>query len=150
MTFRSKQTGEGSRTALPVVGAFLLRVQDRLPDVAFPPPPGRYQALDIDPDGDSLLVDEPDVADVTPDDYEWAFGEDPYEPAPTEAPEVVRPVEEKPDLRQPPPSSRRIGWGGDGQRTDPPTEAPTPTPRNPNNRGGMTAEEMIERAKEDG
>ncbi|MAQ92432.1 MAG: penicillin-binding protein [Rhodothermaceae bacterium] len=149
VTFRSKQTGEGSRTALPVVGDFLLRVQDRLPDVSFPPPPGRYQALDIDPDGDSLLVDEPSVADVTPDDYEWAFGEDPSDPAPIDAPEVVRPVEEKPDLRQPPPSSRRIGWGGDGQRADPPTEAPAPT-RNPNNRGGMTAEEMIERAKEDG
>ena len=34
--FRSKATGEGSRTALPVVAAFLTRIQDTLPDRRFP------------------------------------------------------------------------------------------------------------------
>ena len=35
VTWRSKQTGEGSKTSLPVVGDFLVRVQDGLPDVSF-------------------------------------------------------------------------------------------------------------------
>ncbi|PAP76198.1 transglycosylase domain-containing protein [Rubrivirga marina] len=182
VTFRSKQTGEGSRTALPVVGDFLLRVQDRLPNVAFPPPPGRYADLDFDADGDSLLIDEADVADLTAEDYEWAYGEDPYDPVEVDVPDVERPMEDRPDLRQPPPATRRIGWDGNGQRSDerqrtdaprrapiprtPPPSAPrggqsgepvmiprdappTPDPevRNRNNRGGMTAEEMIEEAR---
>ncbi|WP_420455456.1 transglycosylase domain-containing protein [Rubrivirga sp.] len=161
VTFRSKATGEGSRTALPVVGDFLVRVQDRLPDVAFPPPPGRYQALDFDPDGDSLLVDDPDVYDMTAEDYEWSYGEDPYEPAPIDVPDVERPLEDRPDLRSPPPATRRIGWSPDGRRSDPDRgraePAPSPsdpnaptTTRNPNNRGGLTADEIIERARGDG
>ncbi len=151
--------------------------------MAFPPPPGRYQALDLDADGDSLLVDEPDVSDLTADDYEWAYGEDPYDPAPIDLPQVDRPMEERPDLRPTPPTTRRIGWGSDGRRADPGRSEPVrsdppprvtpvetapqpggtvaappasaeppadPTRRNPNNRGGMTAEEIIERARRDG
>ena len=158
VTWRSKDTGEGSRTALPVVAAFLARVQDGLPDVPFPPPPGRYQELVWDADGDSTLVEDPDVADVTAEDYEWSYGEDPYRPAPIDAPDVERPPAETPGLRQPPPAERRIGWGGDRQRADRPTtgterpptgraEPPPPPTRNPNNEGGLTAEEIIERAR---
>ena len=165
VTWRSKATGEGSKTALPVVAAFLTRVQDRLPNVSFPPPPGRYDALAWDEDGDSTLVDDPDVADVTDEDYEWSYGEDPYAPAPRDGPDVERPPAEAPDLRQPPPAERRVGWGG--ERPDPPpaggarppadrgraepSEPARPerpaAPRNPNNQGGRTAEEMIERAR---
>ena len=167
--WRSKETGEGSRTALPVVAAFLRRVQDGLPDVPFPPPPARYGPLAWDADGDSVLVTDPDVADVTADDYEWSYGEDPFQPAPAEAPDVERPPAATPNLRQPPPAERRIGWGGDRQRADdrprtdpgradrgraepaapaqPAAPRPPATPRNPNNEGGMTAEEMIEAAR---
>ena len=156
--FRSKQTGEGSKTALPVVAAFLTRVQDGLPQANFPPPPGRYETLVWDADGDSTLVDDPDVADVTADDYEWSYGEDPYQPAPADAPDVERPETATPDLRQPPPAQRRIGWGGDRQRSDArrvePAEPPRPAaprspaaPRNPNDEGGMTAQEMIDAAR---
>ena len=178
VTFRSKQTGEGSRTALPVVGDFLVRVQDRLPDAAFPPPTARFEPLAFDEDGDSTLVQGPDVAGL--DEAEWVFGED-YEPAEVEVPDVERPLEDRPELRQPPPSTRRIGWGDEpveaprperraapeprtppapeprgGQAGEPvviprdgdAAERPAPTVRNPNNRGGMTAEEMVRRARE--
>ncbi len=174
--FRSKGTGEGSKTALPVVGDFLLRVQDRLPDVSFPPPPATYEGFAFDEDGDSTLVESPDVADFDPDDYEWAYGEDPYEPAPIEMPDVQRPMEDRPPLRgdgPPDVRTRRLG-GEDRGRVEPspstpPSPAPpaagageaitiprTPTPppastqpapTNRNNRGGLTAEEIIERAK---
>lgn len=164
VTWRSKQTGEGSKTALPVVADFLVRVQDRLPDTSFPPPPGRYADLDWDADGDSTLVDAPDVSDVTDEDYEFSYGEDPYTPAPIDLPEVDRPEAERPALREPPSGSRRIGWGGDRQPTPPRSSdrppadrgriepaprqpVPPPTRTNPNNEGGMSAEEIIERAK---
>ncbi|WP_412070218.1 transglycosylase domain-containing protein [Rubrivirga sp. IMCC43871] len=162
VTFRSKATGEGSRSALPVVADFLVRVQDRLPDVAFPPPPGRYDALDFDADGDSTLVDEPEVADFDADEYENVFGEDPYEPAPIDLPEVERPAEDRPALREPPPGPRRIGWDTPPEPRAPaeppaPRTAPTPrrpvgdpTIRNPNNRGGKTAEEILREARDGG
>ncbi|WP_412062262.1 transglycosylase domain-containing protein [Rubrivirga sp. IMCC45206] len=168
VTFRSKATGEGSRSALPVVADFLVRVQGRLPDVAFPPPPGRYDALDFDADGDSLLVDEPDVADFDADDYENVFGEDPYEPAPIEGPDLERPDEDRPVLREAPPGQRRIGWDAPPEPRAPaeppaareppaPRAAPTPrrpvgdpTVRNPNNRGGKTAEEILREARDGG
>ena len=171
VTWRSKATGEGSKTALPVVASFLSRVQDRLPDVSFPPPPGRYETLAWDDDGDSTLVDDPDLADPA-EDYEWSYGEDPYAPAPRDGPDVERPEAETPGLRQPPPAERRVGWGGDGTRSDPPAAgggrppadrspadrgraepaAPArpdrpPAPRNPNNQGGRTAEEIIDAAR---
>ena len=164
VTFRSKDTGEGSRTALPVVASFLSRVQDRLPGGSMAPPPGRYDPLDWDADGDSTLVDDPDVADVTDDDYEWSYGEDPYQPAPIAAPDVERPDADRPALRQPPPDTRRIGWGDGARRTDdrPPTDRrptdrgrveptlpprPPPSTRNPNNQGGRTAEEIVDDAR---
>ena len=161
VTWRSKETGEGSQTALPVVGDFLLRVQGRLPDASFPPPPGRYADLNWDPDGDSSLVDVPDVIDITEEDYEYSYGEDPYQPAPLPAPDVERPPADRPVLREPPAGQRRVGWDR-APAPEPPRPAPPtprdrgrvePTPRanpaprtNPNNRGGMTAEEIIERA----
>ena len=169
VTWRSKETGEGSKTALPLVGDFLLRVQDRLPDAAFPPPPGRYADLDWDANGDSVLVDLPDVSEISNEDYEFSYGEDPYAPAPIDLPEVDRPEETQPDLRPAPNPTRRIGWDRDRTRdtdraaptprapvaTPPPAATPPPEPpapprptlRNPNNRGGMTAEEIIERAR---
>ena len=166
VTWRSKETGEGSKTALPVVGDFLVRVQDRLPAAPFPPPPGRYDPLAFDLDGDSSLVSDPDVADVTDEDYEFSYGEDPYQPAPIPTPDVERPRAEQPALRQAPEGQRRIGWDQDrapvrepttgGRPEDPPsrdrgrvepTPRANPTPRtNPNNEGGMTAEEIIRRA----
>ena len=167
VTFRSKQTGEGSRTALPVVASFLARVQDRLPAGSLPPPPDVFEGFAWDDDGDSTLVEDADVVDPA-GDYEWAYGEDPYEPAPTAAPDVERPDAERPALRQPPGATRRIGWG-DGARHDerptgnrpatdrrpvdrgrvepPPPRAPA---RNPNNQGGRTAEEIIEDARDGG
>ncbi|MGB3543770.1 transglycosylase domain-containing protein, partial [Rubrivirga sp.] len=167
VTFQSKTTGEGSRTALPVVGAFLRRVQDDLPDVAFPPPPQRYQALDFDADDDSLLYQEPDVADVTDEDYEWSYGEDPYQPAAIDPPDVERPEEDRPALRERPPRVRPVleddpsdvddASSRDGRQpillpAEPPqpTSRPAPTRRNPNNEGGRTAEEIIEDARRDG
>ena len=167
--FQSKQTGEGSRTALPVVGAFLRRAQGQLPDVGFPPPPQRFQALEFDADGDSLLYQEPDVADVTDEDYEWSYGEDPYRPAPIDPPDVERPAADRPPLRERPPAVRRDG--DPSSRSNPPSRTPRdgrepvllpaeprepasrpapPTRRNPNNEGGRTAEEIIEDARRDG
>ncbi len=155
VTWRSKETGEGSKTALPVVADFLVRVQDRLPAAPFPPPPGRYDPLAFDLDGDSTLVDDPDVADVTDEDYEFSYGEDPYQPAPVPAPDVERPRAEQPALRQPPDGQRRIGWGGDAERSRADDAGrvrdgglqPPPPARNPNNQGGRTAEEIIEDAR---
>jgi penicillin-binding protein 1A len=115
--FRSKATGEGSKTALPVVGEFLLRVQDRLPDVAFPPPPGRYTAFSWDLDGDSALVEDADIDGYAPEDYEDVYGEDPYRPAPLDAPDVERPPEDRPPLRSDPDVPRRVGWG-EGRETE--------------------------------
>ena len=154
LTFRSKQTGEGSKSALPVVGDFLLRVQDRLPNVSFPPPPSTFEGFVFDADGDSALVEEPDLADFDPDDYEWSYGEDPYDPAPIEPPDVQRPVEDRPPLRSdaPPPAPTRRE-GEDRGRVEPaPSPRPAgdaapPAPTNPNNRGGLSAEDIIERAK---
>ena len=143
--FHTKETGEGSRTALPVVGAFLARVQDGLPDGPLPPPPERYESL-YTLGQDSTFVDSVDVAD----DYEWSYGEDPYQPAPIDPPDVERPPEEpRPDLRPRPTPYRPAPV--------PPSDARPPAPpagdaaakplRNRNNEGGRTAEEIIEDAR---
>ena len=167
VTYRSKATGEGSKTALPVVGDFLVRVQGRLPDVAFPPPPSRYQAFAWDLDGDSALVEEADYVDYSAEDYEWSYGEDPHRPAALDPPNVERPPEDRPPLRSDPDAPRR-GARDAGRPDRPPVDrgraepaplppppapraipepAPPPTRANPNNRGGMTAEEMIREAR---
>ena len=143
--FRSKATGEGSRTALPVVAAFLRRVQDDLPNRRFPDPPGWGRAYGaVDPDslyGDAL---EELPGDFDPDNYRDSYGEDPFDPAPPRQPDVERPRETaRPDLRPTPPTER------------PPSARPTPrrdtssTRTNPNNQGGRTADEIIEDARAD-
>lgn len=155
VTFRSKATGEGSKTALPVVGDFLLRVQDRLPDVAFPSPPDAFETFAY---GDSLSHDV-DVDRYGAEPFEWEAASDEADP-----PDVERPEADRPALRgDPAPATapRRVGWGE--SRSEPPeaprsretpSEAapppapPASTPRtNPNNRGGKTAEEMIREAE---
>ena len=142
LRFRSKATGEGSKTALPVVAAFLRRVQDRLPARRFPDPPGWGRAYAVDPDslyGD-VLRELP--GDFDPDAYRDTYGEDPFDPAHHEPPPVERPRgTERPALRPTPPV----------ERTRPPAPArPDSAARNPNNRGGLTAEEMIEAARDGG
>ena len=154
--FQTKETGEGSRTALPVVGAFLARVQGRLPTGSLPPPPERYQDVDAW-STDSAFVRDPDVADVTADAYEWVYGEDPYQPAPADLPDVERPPQtERPDLR-PPPRPQPSGRDDPYRPAPAPSEPPAPPPpagteppatrRNANNEGGRTAEQMIEDAR---
>ncbi|GAB5536131.1 MAG: transglycosylase domain-containing protein [Rubricoccaceae bacterium] len=115
--FRSKATGEGSKTALPVVAAFLKRVQDALPNRRFPDPPGwgrAYGAVAPDSLYGDALEDLP--GDFDPDAYQDSYGEDPFDPAPTRQPEVERPEETaRPDLRPTPPVAR-------------PQPAPAPSP----------------------
>ena len=158
--FQTKETGEGSRTALPLVADFLVRVQDRLPDRAFPPPPSLYDPY-LSVSDDSTLVDTVDLAVPEPGDYEWAYGDDPADPTPPDLPDVERPDADRPPLGPDGrPRVRRIGWGADREPERPaaeplprrptPEPAPRPAPTNPNNAGGLTAEEMIERAKDDG
>jgi len=119
--FRSKATGEGSKTALPIVAAFLTRVQSTLPNRRFPDPPGWGRAYGaVDPD--SLYGDALDElpGDFDPDAYQDSYGEDPFDPAPTRQPDVERPRETaRPDLRPTPPVERAPSA---------PTPNPAPTP----------------------
>ena len=146
VTFRSKGTGEGSKTALPVVGDFLLRVQDRLPNTSFPPAPVRYADFALNEDAELEHAD--DVVDrYGAEPFEWE--DEGYAPEPVDLPEVERPEADRPRLRgdaSEPPTPRRPS------APRPPAPAPeaAPAPTNPNNRGGMTAEEMIEEARGDG
>ncbi|MEM1115924.1 MAG: transglycosylase domain-containing protein [Bacteroidota bacterium] len=153
VTFRSKATGEGSKTALPVVGDFFVRVQDRLPDTSFPPPPVRYDAFALNDEGELEPTDDP----VGRDDMEpfaWE-DEDAYRPAPADLPPVERPEAEQPPLRSDLPSESTPRRTPSPQPTPAPEAVPTPeappAPRtNPNNEGGRTAEEMIEQAQDGG
>ncbi len=98
--FRSMGTGAGGETALPVVGAFLTRVQDRLPDANFPPSPdAEVRAWAHDAAGDSAYFRAPGVAEWHRDDYEWGYGESPDDPAPRPEPRVERPEADRPRLR---------------------------------------------------
>ena len=104
--FRSMATGAGGKTALPVVGAFLRRVQDRLPDARFPPSPddevrvwaGYPSEADAAADENGYFQ-APDVQDYSRDDYETSYGENPEAPAPREPPRVERPEAPRPPLR---------------------------------------------------
>ena len=94
VAFRSMATGAGGATALPVVGAFLRRVQDSLPDRRFPGP-----AVYEDP----YAGDEPEAPagpDLTGDAApEWTPPEDDYTPAePVETP-IEQPEPDQPRLR---------------------------------------------------
>ena len=150
LRFRSKATGEGSKTALPVVAAFLKRVQDRLPDRRFSDPPGWGRAFGaIDPDslyGEAL----PELpGDFDPDAYRDAYGDDPFDPRHHQEPDVERlPETARPDLRPVPPVERTPPRPAprDTSAAAAPRAAPPPT--NPNNRGGRTAEQMIEDARD--
>ena len=115
--YRSMQTGSGSKTALPIVAAFLRRVQDRLPDgLTLPRPPGYGEALLAEEsqapdtlDVDALLQDAA-VADPARDLYDDGGFDAPVpeaEPAPAETPNLrPLPTEE----REAEPPAGRIGW----------------------------------------
>ena len=172
LRFRSKATGEGSRTALPVVAAFLTRVQDRLPDRRFADPPGwgrAYGAIDPDSLYGEALPELP--GDFDPEAYRDAYGEDPFDPRHHAEPDVERlPETARPNLRPTPPVDRapapRPPARSAPPRSAPPrpapadtssSAAPQPAPArppasatNPNNRGGRTAEEIIEAARDGG
>jgi penicillin-binding protein 1A len=98
VAFRSMATGAGGATALPVVGAFLRRIQDALPDVRFPGPSTFEDpyATAAPPD-DSTFRDEPDLADDAAP--EWAPAEDPWDPAEEPEPDVEQPEADRPGLR---------------------------------------------------
>ena len=115
--YRSMDTGSGSKTALPIVAAFLTRVQDRLPDgLTLPRPPGYGEALlareeqvQDTLDVDALLQDAA-VADPARDLYDDGdFGAPvpPPERVPTETPDL-RPLPTETRAAEPPPG--RIGW----------------------------------------
>ena len=116
VTYRSMETGSGSKTALPIVAAFFRRVQDALPDgLALPRPPGYGEAMLVREEApDTLAIDDllqdAAVADPARDLYEGVDFDTP-------PPEPERPATETPDLRplpgaepepQAPPG--RIGW----------------------------------------
>ncbi len=115
VAFRSMASGAGGATALPVVGAFLRRVQDSLPDRRFPGP-----AVYEDP----YAGDEPEAPagpDLTGDAApEWTPPEDDYTPAePVETP-IVRPEPDQPRLRSEiGPSERRPAASGQTRQIRP-------------------------------
>ena len=115
--YRSMQTGSGSKTALPIVAAFLKRAQGRLPNgLTLPRPPGYGDAL-LDPDDGA-----PDTLDVDALLYDAAVADparDLYDDGDFDAPraEPERALAETPDLRplpndrpEPEPPPGRIGW----------------------------------------
>ncbi len=97
VAFRSMATGAGGKTALPVVGAFLRRIQDGLPDVRFPSP-----TVYDDPYADDAPDDAPPEApDLSGDAAEpdWSPPSDDYTPTETPEPPVERPEADRPRLR---------------------------------------------------
>ena len=147
--FRSMETGAGSETALPVVAAFLTRVQENLPQTGLPPPPERFDVAFSTAD-DSSFYHEPNVAPYDPNGYQWSYGEDPNDPAPPPAPRVERTEPERPRFRTDPgqtaPTRRRIDPvdgrrpssdegrrppSTDGRRPPPPPDGRRPRPPSP-------------------
>ncbi len=126
VAFRSMATGAGGATALPVVGAFLRRVQGNLPDVRFPGPDAFEDpyAASAAPD-DSTFGEEPAYTDDAAP--EWAPPEDPWDPAEDPEPNVERTEAERPPLRSEIESDDR-------SRRAPPRQAPARTTR-PNEAG---------------
>ena len=172
VTFRSKATGEGSRTALPVVADFLVRVQDRLPPATLPTPP---ETFDFAFEADSLGASD----GWSEADFGAGWDYDPGDPLRDDAGDLARPDAPRPALRPadadlaprggaagggrarpepvdrgrigPPPQSRPAPAAPPEQLAERDAASPAP-PRappstNPNNRGGRTAEEMIRDAR---
>ena len=110
VVFRSMASGAGGETALPIVGAFLTRIQASLPDVRFP---GAETFEDpyaqSPPDDPGFPRDEPAYTDDAAP--EWAPPDDPY--AVPEAPETeaTRPDAERPPLRSEMPTDRPLRSG---------------------------------------
>ena len=96
VAFRSMATGAGSATALPVVGAFLRRIQGSLPDVSFPGPDVYDDPYGgEEPEGDAPA--EPEFVDGAAE--EWAPPDDPWTPPAEPEPDVERPEADRPRLR---------------------------------------------------
>jgi penicillin-binding protein 1A len=134
VTFRSKQTGEGSRTALPIVGAFLRRVQDRLPSGRFPGPNDTGDFLSFEMDDDSSYYPQ-DGGLVGPEEVDWVYDEEPFDAPPPPEPAFVRPEAEQPRLRSdaPPPAVRTAPPPARTAPGAPPAERPAyePAPLSP-------------------
>ena len=113
VTFRSMQTGAGSATALPVVAAFLRRVQGTLPDVRFPGP-DLFEDPYADEPPDDDAAPAPDFADDAAP--EWAPPPDPYSLPPPPEPRIERPEADRPRLRSDgPPEAPRAPPRGNGE-----------------------------------
>ncbi|HEX9953141.1 MAG TPA: transglycosylase domain-containing protein [Rubricoccaceae bacterium] len=126
VAFRSMATGAGGATALPVVGAFLRRVQGSLPDVRFPGP----DVYD-DPYADEAPEDAPDGPELAGDAApEWTPPEDDWTPPePVETP-VEKPEPDTPRLRSDiGPSDRRPPPGGSIRPIRPLGGAPVGDPK---------------------
>lgn len=99
VTFNRGSSGYGSRTALPVVSTFMGRIQDRLPDVAFAPPPGYGETLRaMNPDSLFGRVNDPAMAEFDWDAYLNTYGEDPSDPAEPQRPDIERPETDRPPI----------------------------------------------------
>ncbi len=167
VTFNRGSSGYGSRTALPVVASFFARIQDLLPPAVFPVAPGFGERMTTNPDSLFGRIDDPTMAEFDWDAYLDGYGEDPADPRERELPEVERPDTPRPSVD---PQVRRQGalrdLRDDRDRDDigtddllnrdneprqrvtrpppaPPPSSPPPRGGNPNNRGGLTAEEML-------
>ena len=102
VTFRSKATGEGSKTALPIVANFLARVQDRLPEGSLPTPPEPFRyAFEAD-----SLADDPWDDVYGTEDAGWGY--DPSVPLRDEGAAYERPDEDRPALRPSPEGERPV------------------------------------------
>ncbi|OZC02693.1 transglycosylase domain-containing protein [Rubricoccus marinus] len=158
VTFNQGSSGYGGRTALPVVASFFARVQDGLPPAAFPTAPGFGEEMTAE-NPDSLFgrIDDPTMAEFDWDAYLEGYGEDPSSPREREAPEIERPDTPRPSVDPQPRRISRTNAVDDVQRnareaqerreragTRPQVPPPAPpTESNPNNKGGLTAEEML-------
>ena len=170
VTFNPGSSGYGGRTALPVVATFFGRILDRLPNAVFPEAPGFGEQLQAqNPDSLFGRIDDPATAEFDWDAYLNGYGDDPDNPRERPAPDVERPESDRPSVD---PQTRRVsrtralddlrddrerddrgtddGINRDNARTgriaprQRPPAPPPPAPRgNPNNEGGMTAEEML-------
>ncbi|MDT0631295.1 transglycosylase domain-containing protein [Rubrivirga litoralis] len=131
VTFRSKATGEGSKTALPVVAGFLSRVQDRLPPATLPAPP---ETFDFAFGADSLTTGDPWGGGSWEDDPwgdgAYGAGWDVDRPLRGDSLDIERPEQDRPALGSGRPA-RDAGWSGaaDRGRIGPPDPRGQPPPR---------------------
>ena len=87
VVFRSMATGAGGETALPVVGAFLRRVQDSLPDRRFPGPAVYDDPYADDPTPEPAPAGPDLTGDAAP---EWTPPEDDWTPPEPQATPIER------------------------------------------------------------